>query len=105
MNPISASSAFPASSIASTTQASPAARTAQGAEKSGFSDLVGQFVEQTNSSQLDSTQSITDLVEGRTDNIQQVVLAVANAELSFQFFMEVRNKLIDSYNELMRMQF
>jgi flagellar hook-basal body complex protein FliE len=34
-----------------------------------------------------------------------VVLAVAQADLSFQMFMEIRNKLIDNYNELMRMQF
>ena len=71
----------------------------------GFSELVEQFVERTNESQLASDRSIDDLVKGKTDNVQQVVLAVANAEMSFQLFMEVRNKLIDSYNELMRMQF
>ncbi len=71
----------------------------------GFSELVEQFVERTNESQLASDRSIDDLVKGKTDNVQQVVLAVANAEMSFQLFMEVRNKLIESYNELMRMQF
>ena len=63
------------------------------------------FVSQTNESQVSSDQAINDLVQGKTDNVEQVVLAVANAELSFQMFMEIRNKLIDSYNELMRMQF
>ena len=67
--------------------------------------MVEQFVERTNESQLASDRSIDDLVKGKTDNVQQVVLAVANAEMSFQLFMEVRNKLIESYNELMRMQF
>jgi flagellar hook-basal body complex protein FliE len=67
--------------------------------------LVDNFVSQTNEAQVSSDQAIEDLVHGRTDNVEQVVLAVANAELSFQMFMEVRNKLIDSYNELMRMQF
>ena len=71
----------------------------------GFSKLVDNFVSQTNEAQVSSDQAIEDLVHGRTDNVEQVVLAVANAELSFQMFMEVRNKLIDSYNELMRMQF
>jgi flagellar hook-basal body complex protein FliE len=71
----------------------------------GFSKLMNEFVQQTNDSQLASDQSIDQLVKGETDNIQQVVLAVANAEMSFQLFMEIRNKLIESYNELMRMQF
>ncbi len=72
---------------------------------SGFAKLVENFVAKTNETQVSSDKAIDDLVHGRTDNVEQVVLAVANAELSFQMFMEIRNKLIDSYNELMRMQF
>ncbi len=71
----------------------------------GFSNLLENFVKSTNESQVTSDQSIQDLVTGKTDNVQQVVMAVANAEMSFQLFMEIRNKLVDSYNELMRMQF
>ena len=71
----------------------------------GFSELIDHFVKSTNDSQMASDQSIQDLVTGKEDNVQKVVMAVANAEMSFQLFMEIRNKLIDSYNELMRMQF
>ena len=71
----------------------------------GFSELVENFVQQTNEAQVTSDHSVEDFVSGKSDNVQQVVMAVANAEMSFQLFMEVRNKLIDSYNELMRMQF
>lgn len=71
----------------------------------GFGKLVDGLVQQTNQAQLSSDKAIEDLVTGKTDNVQQVVMAVANAEMSFQLFMELRNKLIDSYNELMRMQF
>lgn len=70
-----------------------------------FGDLVSGFVERTNAEQLSSQQAIEDLVHGRTDNIQDVVLAVSNAEMSFQLFMEIRNKVIEAWNELMRMQF
>lgn len=72
---------------------------------SGFGDMLASFVEQTNELQVASDESIENLVTGKTDNIQQVVLSVANAEMSFQLFMELRNKLVESYNELMRMQF
>ena len=70
-----------------------------------FGDLVKDFVAQTNQDQLAADSAIKDLVTGKTDDVHQVVMAVANAELSFQLFMEIRNQLVSSYNELMRMQF
>ena len=76
----------------------------QGANKSG-SNLFESFLHHTNEQQVASDAAINDLVTGKTDNVQQVVMAVAKAEMSFQLFMEIRNKLIESYNELMRMQF
>lgn len=63
------------------------------------------LLKSTNNDQQTSDQAIKDLIEGKTDSVQEVVMAVAKAELSFQLFMEIRNNLIDSYNELMRMQF
>ena len=71
----------------------------------GVAKLFSNFVKQTNETQVTSDRAINDLVLGKTDNVQQVIMAVANAEMSFQMFMEIRNKLIDSDNELMRMQF
>ncbi len=68
-------------------------------------NLFEGFLESANLDQKNSDQAIKDLVEGKTDSVQEVVMAVAKAEMSFQLFMEIRNHLIDSYNELMRMQF
>ena len=68
--------------------------------------LFGKLIEVANTDQLASQDAIQGFIEQRPgSNIQQVVMAVAEAEMSFQFFMEIRNQLIDSYNELMRMQF
>jgi flagellar hook-basal body complex protein FliE len=72
---------------------------------SGFSELVQGLLRQTNGAQLTAENAIQDFATGKNENIQQVVLAIANADMSFQFFLEIRNKVIDSYNELMRMQF
>ena len=74
-------------------------------ESNDFGNLIQNFVRQTNADQNVADSVIEGFATGKTDNIQQVVLAMANADLSFQFFMEIRNKIIDSYNELMRMQF
>ncbi|MEM9411433.1 MAG: flagellar hook-basal body complex protein FliE [Planctomycetota bacterium] len=69
-------------------------------------NLFSHLVEKTNADQINSDNAIQDFIEQKPGtSVQQVVMAVAEAEMSFQFFMEVRNQLIDSYNELMRMQF
>ena len=98
LNPaINGSASSPSSKLAGGTD---------GTQKAGgFSSLVEDFVQSTNDAQIGSDEAISDLITGKTDNVQQVVLAVANAEMSFQMFMEIRNKLVESYNDLMRMQF
>lgn len=103
MNPVAASSTV--SSIAAQPAGSASGQVGKAAGGKDFSKLVTGFIQETNQAQVGSDQAINDLVTGKTDNVQQVVMAVANAEMSFQLFMEIRNKLIDSYNDLMRMQF
>lgn len=68
-------------------------------------NVFGKLLTQANTDQQQSDQAIKSLVSGETDDIQHVVMQVVKAEMSFQLFMEVRNQLIESYNELMRMQF
>lgn len=103
MNPVTGVSAY--SNIGQIQPTNQSVTPSQTTAKGSFSQLVEGFVAQTNADQVASDQAIDDLVTGKTDNVQQVVLAIANAEMSFQLFMEIRNKLIDSYNDLMRMQF
>ena len=59
----------------------------------------------TNQDQNLSDAAVQGLVSGENEDIQQVVMQVVKADMSFQLFLEVRNKVIESYNELMRMQF
>jgi flagellar hook-basal body complex protein FliE len=58
-----------------------------------------------NQDQVRSEVAVQDLVTGKNDDVQQVVMEVVKAEMSFQVFMEVRNQLVETYNDLMRMQF
>ena len=106
MNPISASSAIQKIGQAQDALKSPTTGGSnESTNKASFGDLVNNLIEQTNDAQLNSNDVNQDFAAGRTDNIQQVVMAMTNADLSFQLFMEIRNRLIYSYNELMRMQF
>jgi len=113
VNPIAASSAIgqigqlqDATKVGSGSPlTSPSGGTGKTNGSGGFADLVSHFVEQTNTDQVTADSAIQDFATGKNDNVQQVVLAMTNADMSFQLFMEIRNHLIDSYNELMRMQF
>lgn len=87
--------------VAPTNQPTAAPNAAPKAADNPFEKLLAA----TNQDQLKSDQAINDFVTGKNDNVQQVVMQVAKSDLSFQLFMEVRNQLIESYNELMRMQF
>jgi flagellar hook-basal body complex protein FliE len=50
-----------------------------------------------------ASQAVRDLALGRTDNLHSVALAVARADLSFRMVLEMRNRLSDAYQEIMRM--
>lgn len=78
----------------------------EAAQESGSKNLFTHLLSTANNEQRAADTAIRDFIEQKPgSNIQQVVMAVAQAEMSFQFFMEIRNQLLDSYTELMRMQF
>jgi len=47
---------------------------------------------------------VRDLVMGRTENMHGVLMQVAQADLNFRLVLEIRNRLIESYQEIMKMQ-
>jgi flagellar hook-basal body complex protein FliE len=47
---------------------------------------------------------VARLAAGDTDNLHQVMIALEEAKLSFQLMVQVRNKLLESYQDILRMQ-
>jgi len=45
-----------------------------------------------------------DFAAGKTDNIHEVMIAAQKADIAIQFTLQIRNKILDAYNEIMRMQ-
>lgn len=70
----------------------------------GFSDLLKNAVEAVNSMQHEAGRLSEAVAKGENFNIHQAVIAGEKAGLSFQLLMQVRNKMIDAYQEVMRMQ-
>ena len=70
----------------------------------GFSQMFEDFVKGVDQKKKISKQETQDLILGRSDNIHEAVVKSQEAGVAFNLMIEVRNKLVDSYKELMRMQ-
>lgn len=51
-----------------------------------------------------ASQLKNDFAMGKTDNISDVLIASEKSTIALQFTMQIRNKLLDAYTEIMRMQ-
>lgn len=69
-----------------------------------FSDYLKNALYTANDLQKQSEQIGIDFAAGNTDNIHEVMLAGEKAEIALQLTMQVRNKVLEAYNEIMRMQ-
>ncbi|MCA9012255.1 MAG: flagellar hook-basal body complex protein FliE [Planctomycetaceae bacterium] len=69
-----------------------------------FAEMVKGLITETDQQQLQSQDSVRQLITGETDSIHDVVLTTSRADLAFRLMMEIRNRLIESYQEVMRMQ-
>lgn len=69
-----------------------------------FSDLLGEMVKDVNSKQAAAGDAVEGVLSNEGVPLHQAVIAVEEASVSFQLMVEVRNKLLESYQELMRMQ-
>ncbi|HGY91728.1 MAG TPA: flagellar hook-basal body complex protein FliE [Planctomycetes bacterium] len=69
-----------------------------------FGKILNEVLTDANAKQLEADQSVQSLLAGETQDVNQVMVAMAKADVSFRMMLEVRNKLIDAYQEVMRMQ-
>ncbi|HUA67582.1 MAG TPA: flagellar hook-basal body complex protein FliE [Candidatus Saccharimonadales bacterium] len=69
-----------------------------------FSSMLGQMVSEVNAQQNISAQAVSALQSGQNIPLHQTVIAMEEANVSFQLMVEVRNRLLDAYQEIMRMQ-
>lgn len=70
----------------------------------GFGSVVKDAVESLESSQKAAEQEIGKAVTGESPDLHKTIIALQSADLKFQLGLQVRNKLIGAYEEVMRMQ-
>lgn len=85
--------------------ANAAAQAPSQAHSQDFAALLQSAVDEVNNTQLDARQLTRQFESGNAEvNLQDVVLSLQKASLSFQTMVQVRNKLVSAYQEVMNMQ-
>ena len=69
-----------------------------------FADTLAESLNKVNDIQQEADKAIEKLVAGKTQNIHETMLAVGKADTAFRMTMQVRNKIVEAYQEVMRMQ-
>ncbi len=75
-----------------------------GGEEVSFKSLLSDALGQVNQLQQNADPMAIQAAAGENVGLDQVMLAVQKAELALQMTMQVRNKLVDAYQEIARMQ-
>ena len=81
-----------------------ATQAATGVPGAGFSQLVQQGLEAVNGRLHESEAGLQALAVGQADSLHEVVVRMEEARISFQLMLQVRNRLLEAYQEVMRMQ-
>ncbi|MBU8907016.1 flagellar hook-basal body complex protein FliE [Desertibacillus haloalkaliphilus] len=72
--------------------------------QSQFKTLLKEKINEVNQAQLKSGEMTEKLARGETDNLHEVMITGQKASIALQATVEVRNKVIEAYQEVMRMQ-
>ena len=92
------------SNMQSLTPLSPQKKVQEGGTGASFSSMLQRSVAEVNQLQNQADSSIEQLIVGRSRNLHETMISLEKADISFRLMMEVRNKIIEAYHEIMRMQ-
>lgn len=69
-----------------------------------FSQLLTGLVDQTQQQHVNVSRELERVATGQAEGVNDLVTSVAQADLAFRLMLEIRDRLIASYHEVMRMQ-
>ena len=74
----------------------------QGAGGAGFAESLGRLVSSVESTGADANQAVSQMLDG-TGDVHDAMIALQRADMTLQLTVQVRNKLVNAYQEIMRM--
>jgi flagellar hook-basal body complex protein FliE len=88
-----------------TTPTSPTSPTGSQVQPGTFGNTLKSALRQVDQLDQDSTAQVTELVHGDRQDIHNVMIAVEKADVAFELMMQVRNKIVNAYQEVSKLQF
>ena len=78
----------------------------QSVDKSGlsFSDYITQYYNDVNANINEADTNLREYAVGNNNNILEIMLSVEKAKTEFELGLQIRNRVLEAYQELMRMQ-
>jgi flagellar hook-basal body complex protein FliE len=73
-------------------------------EGKSFGETLQESIVQVNQLQQSAEAQARELAMGKSKDVAQTLIAIEKANISFQLMMQVRNKLVEAYQEIMRTQ-
>ncbi len=73
-------------------------------EEKSFSEMLGAAIQDVNGLQSSAAAKNIDLAAGRIEDVSEVMIAAEKASVALQLTVQVRNKVVEAYQEIMRMQ-
>lgn len=83
---------------------SPSVNGTESTSGKSFADTLQDAISNVNKLQVDADKAAQNLATGKTDNVADVMIAAEKADVALKVMVQVRNKIIDAYQEIMRMQ-
>ncbi len=73
-------------------------------EEGSFIETLSDSIQKVNELQKEADVAIEKLATGESNSVHGAMLAVSKADTAFRLTMQVRNKMVEAYQEVMRMQ-
>lgn len=70
----------------------------------GFGDTLKTAISQVNAAQVDADRAVEQLHAGEAKNLHEVMISMEKADISLRLMVQMRNKAVEAYQEIMRMQ-
>lgn len=72
--------------------------------KNSFSEVISDAINKVNDKQISADNSIESLIKGDDITMHEVMLSMQESQLSMQLLIEVRNKMVEAYQEINKIQ-
>jgi flagellar hook-basal body complex protein FliE len=82
-----------------------AARSTSEPQQGGFTEVLRDAIDQVEQLQASSNQQVGGLLSGDRSDVHNVMIAIEKADVAFQLMMQVRNKIVNAYQQVSQMQF